>query len=154
MRIVYGDIWTYHQRGAWAVIPTNTTVNSKGEAVMGAGLAKQAAERYPGLPRMYGETLKLYANQRFDWCTEFFEEFRLVCLPTKDDWRKPSEMWMLESSLAQFLMDAKICFPTAHFALPPLGCGCGGLDWETQVRTLLERYLTDDRFAVVLPKPG
>lgn len=47
-------------RGVRAVfiIPTNVQRRSDGSAVMGAGLAKEAAERVPGLAKRYGDALR------------------------------------------------------------------------------------------------
>ena len=34
--------------------------------------------------------------------------------------------------------------------MPPVGCGLGKLDYEKQVRPILQKILTDDRFVVTL----
>ena len=42
-----GDIWDLHQGSAWVVVPTNGVINAKGNAVMGKGVAGQAAKLFP-----------------------------------------------------------------------------------------------------------
>ena len=58
MRIEKGNVWDYHSKGYWVVIPTNLGWKANGEAVMGAGLAKQAAKRFPNLAKEYGSVLQ------------------------------------------------------------------------------------------------
>lgn len=41
------DIWDLQQGSAWVVVPTNGVINAKGAAVMGKGMAAQAAKRFP-----------------------------------------------------------------------------------------------------------
>lgn len=59
---------------------------------------------------------------------------------TKDHWRNPSKLEWVDSildSIARF-------FPRAlsqSIALPALGCGLGGLQWDN-VRPLIERHLS------------
>jgi len=145
MRIVHGDIWHYYERGAWAVIPTNTCVRADGTAVMGAGLAKQAAERFPELPALYGEWLNGGTNDG----PVFFDEGRLILFPTKRNWRNPSDLDLIEANLSR--LAEELSAASCHVVFPLLGCGLGGLDWEREVRPLMERYLVSDRYAVVVP---
>jgi hypothetical protein len=51
------DIWALHDSGFWVVVPTNTCKKKDGSAVMGAGLARDAALRYHDLAATYGESL-------------------------------------------------------------------------------------------------
>ena len=51
------DIWALHDSGFWVVVPTNTCKKKGGSAVMGAGLARDAALRYHDLAATYGESL-------------------------------------------------------------------------------------------------
>ena len=87
------DIWDTEPIAGFVVVPTNIGWKHNGENVMGAGLAKQAAERFPELPKLYGRWCKeknrnLYLN----------ESLRIICLPTKElneeqphlSWQKPS----------------------------------------------------------------
>lgn len=54
MKTKRGDIW---KCDGFKVIPTNRTIKPNCCAAMEAGLALQAAERYPELPKLYGERL-------------------------------------------------------------------------------------------------
>ena len=54
------DMWELYEKHEWATfcITTNGFVKSNGEAVMGRGIAKQAVDRFPGLPIRLGQLLK------------------------------------------------------------------------------------------------
>jgi hypothetical protein len=142
VRIEHGDLWTYRRPGCLVVIPTNMQVKQNGLAVMGGGLAKQAADRYPTLPGHYGNCLRAGIPRTL------FKLCGLLLLPTKDHWRDPSDLELIRVGCEWLIASTS---PNTQVALPQLGCGLGGLDWETQVRPILEEILTDDRFVVVIP---
>jgi hypothetical protein len=61
--------------------------------------------------------------------------------PTKKHWRNASKPEYIEAGLKTFVagyMRAGI----TNIAFPRLGCGNGELDWESQVRPLMEKYLS------------
>jgi hypothetical protein len=137
------DLWTYpcDYRG----IPTNLVTKKNGHLVMGAGVAKQAAERYPELPETWGEFTRALGGGVF-----VDDEFNLFAFPTKHHWREPSSLSLIEKSareLEWFALDPERSAKT--FAMPRPGCGLGGLKWE-EVRPLLVR-LPDN--VVILEAP-
>lgn len=144
MRTLTGqDLWEFHTRGEWCAISTNGVCRTTGDAVMGAGLAKQAAERFPDLPRWLGERLRQYGN-----VPQAFPSIRLVTLPTKDHWRNNSNIHLIRNSIhaaRQILNDHDI--PCLY--CPPLGCGLGGLQWHDVAQAITPWI--DDRFIFVLP---
>ena len=78
MEEIAGNIWDYYDKGHWIVITTNGTVKKNGENVMGAGIAKQASQRFPTLPKWCGDLLVKTGLQVFicpDW--------RIITLPVK-----------------------------------------------------------------------
>ena len=65
----------------------------------------------------------------------------LINFPTKQDWRKASKLeWVTEGlkDLQRVVKEKDI----RSIALPPLGCGNGGLEW-TDVRPEIERFLSE-----------
>jgi hypothetical protein len=48
---IVGNIWDYYDKGHWIVITTNGIVNKNGEAIMGRGVALEAAKKFKDLPR-------------------------------------------------------------------------------------------------------
>jgi hypothetical protein len=66
--------------------------------------------------------------------------FRLIInFPTKDHWRSPSRLAEIERGL-DYLVDYSAEWGITSIALPPLGCGNGGLEWS-EVGPLIYRKL-------------
>jgi len=150
MRGVFGDIWqiALDDPNGFVVVPTNCVVKANGEAVMGAGMAKQAAQRHPELPRLLGKALQ---GERQGPQCHVFEEIGIVCLPTKLDWRDKASLDLINSGCRD-LLELRVHFPEITFYMPLLGCGLGGLDWKKQVRPVLVERLADREFVVVKEK--
>jgi O-acetyl-ADP-ribose deacetylase (regulator of RNase III) len=65
----------------------------------------------------------------------------IVNFPTKTHWRKPSEYAYIENGL-QALRDWLVNENIKSIAIPPLGCGNGGLDWA-KVKPMILSALND-----------
>lgn len=132
-------------------ITTNGMVRKDGRAVMGAGIARAAASRYPGIDRRLGELIAAAGNRvhllHRGGAEPWPEEARaLVSYPTKHDWRKPSPLELVIASARQ-LVELADDEGWEHIVLPRPGCGLGGLSWTREVGPELAR-LFDDRFLV------
>lgn len=139
-----GDLWRFHEQGEWVAVTTNGQRKSNDEAVMGAGVALQAARRHPKLPRRLGKQLKTYGNRLF-----VFRDLRVMTFPTKDHWKHSSDPKLIQTSAWQ-LMVALGKFEIDQIYIPRPGCGLGNLDWS-DVRQLL-MPLFDGR-VIVLSQP-
>jgi O-acetyl-ADP-ribose deacetylase (regulator of RNase III) len=118
------------------VNPVNT------DGVMGKGLAKEFKKLYPGMFIEYQRLCKekklvvgklLLHKGMFKWILNF---------PTKTSWKKPSCIKYIESGLISFTKNYEK-YGITSIAFPALGCGNGGLDWEKQVKPLMEKYLNN-----------
>lgn len=143
-----GDLWSHP--ADYRVITTNGVYacewgTRRPRLVMGAGVARQAAERFPDLPYTLGAHVLRYGNRAFVLHAE-----RLITCPTKDDWKKPAIPELVDQSLAQVVAIADK-YALRSVAMPRPGCGLGGLDWETKVKPLCRKHL-DDRFTVLTPE--
>lgn len=127
----YGDLFSSRM---------STLVNAVNcQGVMGKGLARQFAARYPG---MYDEYRALCARQELrpgilhlytgsqSWILNF---------PTKDHWRAPSRLSYIQEGLEYFLAHYTK-WKITSIAFPQLGCGSGRLQWS-QVEPLMRGYL-------------
>lgn len=149
------NIWDEQFDGYWRAITINTTIKSNGNLVMGSGLAKQAAERCPSLPEILGTFYSINAGYTgldiFTWCgSTKFNGAKIIAFPTKTDWRKPSDLALIKRNLKSLHDFKKNNQLSGKIVCPRLGCGFGQLDWETQVRPLVEKYFGDnDNFIVI-----
>lgn len=133
------------------------TVNCVG--VMGKGVALEFKRRWPENFRAYkrlcdaGELApgKLFIFENSDILGEANHRF-LINFPTKQHWRAQSKIEYIESGLDAFVNEVRR-LRIKSVALPPLGCGNGGLEW-TDVRRLIEQKLApldDVCFTVFAP---
>lgn len=130
---VEGDLFTS---------PAQTLVNTVNTVgVMGKGIAKTFKMVYP---EMFVEYQRLCEEQKLTvgrlhlyptshkWVLNF---------PTKRHWRNPSRPDDIRVGLEAFVKGYEKHGVTS-VSFPQLGCGNGGLDWEDQVRPLMEHYLS------------
>jgi hypothetical protein len=138
MRQEVGDLWTYP--ADYRCITTNGVVN-RDSLVMGAGVALQAKERFPHLPRMLAGWVNQYGNRPF-----LCRKEGLITFPTKKHWRERSDIELIVRS-ARLVVDIVDKYDIRSVVLTRPGCGNGGLRWE-DVLPFLE-VIFDDRFTVV-----
>lgn len=119
------------------------TVNTVG--VMGKGLALQFKQAYPANFRAYQAACRhgeVRLGRMFVYEPGGPGQPRyLVNFPTKGHWRDRSTLVDVREGLAdlrRLVLDRAI----TSIAVPPLGCGNGGLDWR-DVRPLIEEALGD-----------
>ena len=122
-------------------ITTNSKTDRYGNLIMGAGIALEAANRFPGLPAFLGTVAKVNERYLVQMCPN-----NIVAIQTKIHWKDPSEMVLLDSML--YLLSHLFRQTRYVVNLPRPGCGLGGLDWETQVKPLCEEYLSTDNFVI------
>jgi O-acetyl-ADP-ribose deacetylase (regulator of RNase III) len=119
------------------------TVNTMG--VMGKGIALQFKEAYPENFRLYRDACKegklQVGNLLIVKELDIQGERVIINFPTKTKWWLKSDYSYIESGL-QALVRAITENGLRSVAIPPLGCGLGGLKWE-KVRLMIERYLGD-----------
>ena len=137
------------------------TINCEG--AMGKGIALEFKKRYPDMYNQYKTWCKTYhpkGGDLFWWPKLKFEEkIHTVCksfvepeqkpiniilnFATKESWRNKSKIEWIEIGLKNFVdvvnIDKLHIIDTVAF--PKLGCNNGGLDWETQVKPLMIKYL-------------
>jgi len=117
------------------------TVNTVG--VMGKGIALQFKETYPGNFRFYQQACKsgtLEPGGIVAFRESTLQGERLIVnFATKKEWfRKSSYAWIESGlkALATLIPEWGI----HSIAIPPLGCGNGGLDWD-KVKSMIEQHL-------------
>lgn len=138
---------------------------------MGAGLAKEFKERFPGLEDAYKESCRQRqisgSVNGFKSTSGFGDEIltsetramfegnlflmgdnsnaqrpAVLCFPTKRDWKEPSDLGLIEAGLKTFVKNYKH-LNISSITFPKLGCGLGGLNWEKEVKPLMQKYLSN-----------
>jgi O-acetyl-ADP-ribose deacetylase (regulator of RNase III) len=115
------------------------TVNCVG--VMGRGVALQFKQAYPDNFKAYAaacERGQVQPGRMFVFDTgELTAPRWIINFPTKRHWRGKSRIEDIEAGLAALVSEVQRR-GIRSIALPPLGAGLGGLDWNS-VRPLIER---------------
>jgi len=141
MKINKGNLWTYP--ADFKIVTTNGIIKKDGKLVMGAGIALEAKKRYKGIDKWLGRLVKNHGNHVFLY-------YNILSFPTKHNWKDKSDLKLIEQSCQEVLtLVNSFIDKEKTIVLSPVGCGHGGLNFETQVKPLLEKYL-DDRFVVLL----
>lgn len=117
------------------------TVNCVG--VMGRGIALQFRKAFPENYRAYKAVCDRHGLQPGQMLVhDRGEQSRpryIINFPTKRHWRNRSELADIASGLEALVGEIRQR-GVRSVAIPPLGCGLGGLDWE-QVQPLIEESL-------------
>ena len=129
------------------------TVNTVG--VMGKGIALQFKNAFPTNFTEYERACKrdevrLGAMFVFD-ASRLMRPRWIINFPTKKHWRSRSRLSDIEAGLVDLRRVIKE-LDISSIAIPPLGCGNGGLDWS-DVRPRIERSLQDLGVTVLLYPP-
>lgn len=146
MREATGNLWELVQPGDALVITTNGDVNKRGWAVMGRGIALEAAKAFEGvgLKERLGWMLKTGGNHVYPISVP--APFSLVTMPVKHHWHEEADPSLIAKSAAELaVLAGKKGWTTIWMPRP--GCGNGRLQWS-DVRPLIEGIL-DDRFVAV-----
>lgn len=116
------------------------TVNTVG--VMGKGIALTFKKVYPDMYKNY----RYYCeNKQFEMGKLYLYKTPgkwILNFPTKINWRNPSKIEYIEQGLKKFVASYKEK-GIKSIAFPKLGCGNGGLNFETQVKPLMDKYLSN-----------
>lgn len=152
-----GSVWDLMRSADAVVVPTNIGWKRDGSAVMGKGVALQAASRYPDLQRWYGG----HCMQQRTKTHIVIQPFRsrqghvhnLALFPTKSlnskepwlSWQQPSDPGLIRRGLLELRYYQQMA---SRFLLPLLGAGAGGLDPKL-VFDMMRTLLPEDKFILV-----
>ncbi len=130
------------------------TVNTVG--AMGKGIALQFKRAFPEMFRDYSQAVargEVEIGRMHVWCNTLAPPRFIINFPTKQHWRQPSRLEYIEkglNDLVRVIQEQGI----RSIAVPPLGCGLGGLSWQ-QVEPLIHAHLAQvDALVVVYPPEG
>ncbi|MEA5583638.1 macro domain-containing protein [Nodularia harveyana UHCC-0300] len=114
------------------------TVNNVG--VMGKGIALQFKQAYPENFRQYEKACRageVEPGKMFTVSTgSLFNPRYIINFPTKRHWKSKSKIEDIKTGLVALVAEIQKLGITS-IAIPPLGCGNGGLNW-LEVKPLIE----------------
>ena len=133
IHLTHGDL--LKQDGVDAIV---NTVNCVG--VMGKGIALQFKNKWPDNFVQYhaackADAVRLGKMNVYD-AGAYAQPHFIINFPTKDHWRGNSKLSFIQDGLQDLVSQVK-ALDIRSIAIPPLGCGNGGLDWQ-DVRPLIE----------------
>lgn len=114
------------------------TVNTVG--VMGKGIAKEFKAFFP---EMFEEYQRRCEEGTLVIGSLYLSRARpksVLNFPTKRHWRQRARLADIEAGLQTFVA-SYMEYSISSIAFPQLGCGNGELDWERDVRPMMEHYL-------------
>ena len=134
---------------------SNGIIKANGRLVMGAGNAKAFRDYFLNLDRSAAHEVNTNGNKcqivRSHEKTHNGKVVRIIAFPTKHHWKNPSDLELIKKSAIELVALAdELEWKSVY--LPPPGCGHGGLDFDTEVKPMLEKIF-DSRFVITfLPK--
>lgn len=96
-----GDMWSVFGTTDWFLITTNPIVNKAGLAVMGRGMAKQAADRFPALRADLASRIKsrkLAGNLCGAYTIGAYDGTKVGCFMVKDHWKEQARLSLISQS--------------------------------------------------------
>ncbi len=131
-------------KGNLLTAPTEALVNTVNTVgVMGKGIALQFKEAFPANFKKYVDACKkkeLQPGTLLVVKQQTLEGSKIIInFPTKTEWRLKSKYEYIEQGLMALVKTIQE-YPIKSIAIPPLGCGNGGLEWG-KVKALIEAHL-------------
>jgi len=131
------------------------TVNTVG--VMGKGIALQFKNMFPENYKIYAKVCK---EKNFDIGELLITEEQtllsgkktIINFPTKKHWKNSSEYTYIEEGLITLVKEIEKR-KINSIAIPPLGTGNGGLDWN-KVKIIIEKYLSNIDCRIYIYQPN
>ena len=143
MTIIYTDGDILIDPAEAIVIPVNTM------GVPGAGLAKAWAKKDPEAAGVYKALCEKGLVTIGEINIIIHGDSRWIMFPTKEHWKHPSQLEWIEKGLMDLQPQVT---GLESMAVPALGCGLGGLEWN-HVRQLLEKYLSPLSASITIYPP-
>ena len=139
--------------GAYALVNTVNTVG-----VMGKGIALRFRETFPHNFELYAQACRNHelAPGKLLVVEDSHPQLGnhlIINFPTKTHWRKPSQYQYIDSGLQELV---KVITDKAitSIAIPPLGCGNGGLDWKLVKPMIVSALSSLNNVDIHIYEPG
>lgn len=131
------------------------TVNCVG--VMGKGIALQFKQAFPENFKQYKRACdrgEVQPGRMFTVATgNLFNPRYIINFPTKRHWKGKSKLEDIQAGLVALVAEVQR-LGVASIAIPPLGCGNGGLDWAVVKPLIVGAFADLPAITVMLFEPG
>lgn len=131
------------------------TVNCVG--IMGKGIALQFKKAYPQNYLAYKKACtrkEVHPGKMFVYPTNTLWGVRFIInFPTKKHWKEMSRIEYIENGLNHLLTVIQTN-KISSIAIPPLGCGNGGLEWEKVKEIIINKLKEVPETKIILYEPG
>ncbi len=131
------------------------TVNCVG--IMGRGVALQFKKAFPANFKAYEAACKAHQVQPgklfvYD-LNRLYNPRLIINFPTKRHWKSKSRLEDIQAGLADLITIVQR-YQIRSIAIPPLGCGLGGLNWEDVKPLITQTFQTLPEIDVLLFEPA
>ena len=132
------------------------TVNTEG--VMGKGIALQFRQAYPGMFKAYVDACKVGRVQLGQMDVHDLGGLAegprwIINFPTKGHWRARSRLVDIDAGLEDLIATVRR-LGLRSIAVPPLGCGHGGLDWAQVRPRIVQAFAAVPEVTLLLYAPS
>lgn len=136
---INGNMFNHAPMGALVGIPVNTV------GVAGRGLALYMKQRFPEAKDQYVKACRKGKIDHGELVVCDVVSYKLAMLPTKYSWTNPSDPQLIDRTV-QRLLNYMIENDIQEAHIPRIGCGIGTgmLDFQTDVKPILEHYFGKD----------
>jgi len=125
-------------------IPTSNVIDLNGSLIMDDGIAYQAKETDINLPYYFASHIVNHGNSPCLFMRDSKPHF--CSFPVRFGANIKPDLELIIQSV-KLMLNIVNRLPFKKIAMPRPGCGKGELDWESEVKPAIERFL-DDRFTV------
>lgn len=155
MQVIKCNIFDKCKSGDALCVTTNNCIKSDGKLVMGAGNAKTFRNTFKGIDEKLGSFVTKYGNRVFRVGEKEIkielEPSKIVTVfsfPTKNNWKDKSDLNLIEQSCIQLKQVVGKFKIQGNIYIPAPGCSNGGLDWENEVKPIVEKYLIENKYII------
>lgn len=120
-----GNMWDAFGSGGLFLLTTNPIVRKDGAVVMGRGIAKEAATRFPTLPYDFGKRLFLKRPGGRPWTVGeigYYDGWCIGFFMVKDHWREPAKLEIIQESVNDLKASAR-GYTHVNLNFPGIGNG-------------------------------
>jgi len=141
---IKANIWDF--KDDIKIITTNGNIGKGNRAVMGKGLALDAAQRCKTIQEELAYRILLHGNHCY-----YFPQHKIITFPTKVNFWEKSNLSLIRMSMKELYL--MCCKENIHRVIfPHVGCQNGGLNWKDVKRKIEEILQMDEVEFIIVEK--